>query len=78
MKTSLPNLLKTTFLFTLLMLFVGSVHSQHDRDFEKKREEIKAQKIAYITTQLNLTLWDEMIERGWGDLDHSALHKLYE
>jgi 3-hydroxyisobutyrate dehydrogenase-like beta-hydroxyacid dehydrogenase len=29
-------------------------------------------------TQLNLTLWDEMIERGWGDLDHSALHKLYE
>jgi 3-hydroxyisobutyrate dehydrogenase-like beta-hydroxyacid dehydrogenase len=29
-------------------------------------------------TELNLTLWDEMIERGWGDLDHSALYKLYE
>jgi 3-hydroxyisobutyrate dehydrogenase-like beta-hydroxyacid dehydrogenase len=29
-------------------------------------------------TQLNLKLWDEMIERGWGDLDHSALYKLYE
>jgi len=25
---------------------------------------------------LSLTLWDEMIARGWGDLDHSALIKL--
>ncbi len=27
---------------------------------------------------LSLTLWDEMIRRGWGDLDHSALIKLIE
>jgi 3-hydroxyisobutyrate dehydrogenase-like beta-hydroxyacid dehydrogenase len=27
---------------------------------------------------LSLTLWDEMIRRGWGDLDHSALVKLIE
>lgn len=27
---------------------------------------------------LSLTLWDEMIARGWGDLDHSALIKLIE
>ena len=27
---------------------------------------------------LSLTLWDEMIARGWGDLDHSALVKLIE
>ncbi len=26
----------------------------------------------------NLGLWDRMIERGWGDLDHSALIKIYE
>ena len=29
-------------------------------------------------TALSLTLWDEMIARGWGDLDHSALVKLIE
>jgi 3-hydroxyisobutyrate dehydrogenase-like beta-hydroxyacid dehydrogenase len=27
---------------------------------------------------LSLDLWDEMIARGWGDLDHSALVKLIE
>jgi 3-hydroxyisobutyrate dehydrogenase-like beta-hydroxyacid dehydrogenase len=27
---------------------------------------------------LSLTLWDEMIALGWGDLDHSALVKLIE
>ena len=27
---------------------------------------------------LSLTLWDEMIARGWGDLDHSALIKLID
>jgi 3-hydroxyisobutyrate dehydrogenase-like beta-hydroxyacid dehydrogenase len=27
---------------------------------------------------LSLTLWDEMIARGWGDLDHSALIRLIE
>ena len=27
---------------------------------------------------LNRTLWDRMIEKGWGELDHSALIKLYE
>lgn len=27
---------------------------------------------------LSLTLWDQMIARGWGDLDHSALIKLIE
>ncbi|HEX6101918.1 MAG TPA: NAD(P)-dependent oxidoreductase [Alphaproteobacteria bacterium] len=27
---------------------------------------------------LSLELWDEMIARGWGDLDHSALVKLIE
>ena len=27
---------------------------------------------------LSLALWDEMIARGWGDLDHSALIKLIE
>lgn len=29
-------------------------------------------------SSLSLTLWDEMIRRGWGDLDHSALIKLIE
>jgi 3-hydroxyisobutyrate dehydrogenase-like beta-hydroxyacid dehydrogenase len=29
-------------------------------------------------TTLNETLWQKMIDRGWGDLDHSALIKLYE
>jgi 3-hydroxyisobutyrate dehydrogenase-like beta-hydroxyacid dehydrogenase len=29
-------------------------------------------------TELSLRLWDRMIEKGWGDLDHSALIKLYE
>jgi 2-hydroxy-3-oxopropionate reductase len=29
-------------------------------------------------TKLNETLWRKMIDRGWGDLDHSALIKLYE
>jgi 3-hydroxyisobutyrate dehydrogenase-like beta-hydroxyacid dehydrogenase len=29
-------------------------------------------------TELSLTLWDEMLAKGWGDLDHSALYKLYE
>ncbi|MFZ5792641.1 MAG: NAD(P)-dependent oxidoreductase [Pseudomonadota bacterium] len=28
--------------------------------------------------ELNLRLWDRMVEKGWGDLDHSALIKLYE
>jgi len=27
---------------------------------------------------LNLELWDRMIENGWGELDHSALIKLFE
>jgi len=27
---------------------------------------------------LNGRLWDRMIEKGWGELDHSALIKLYE
>lgn len=34
--------------------------------------------IALPATELNMRLWDEMIEKGWGDLDHSALFKLYE
>ena len=29
-------------------------------------------------TKLNETLWRKMIDRGWGELDHSALIKLYE
>ena len=29
-------------------------------------------------SRLSLALWDEMIARGWGDLDHSALMKLIE
>lgn len=29
-------------------------------------------------TALSRQLWDRMVARGWGDLDHSALIKLYE
>lgn len=28
--------------------------------------------------ELNRRLWDRMIEKGWGELDHSALIKIYE
>jgi 3-hydroxyisobutyrate dehydrogenase-like beta-hydroxyacid dehydrogenase len=28
--------------------------------------------------RLSLGLWDKMIARGWGDLDHSALIKLID
>ena len=28
--------------------------------------------------ELNRRLWDRMIEKGWGDLDHSALIKIYD
>ncbi|HLB81304.1 MAG TPA: NAD(P)-dependent oxidoreductase, partial [Dongiaceae bacterium] len=28
--------------------------------------------------ELNRRLWDRMVEKGWGELDHSALIKIYE
>jgi 3-hydroxyisobutyrate dehydrogenase-like beta-hydroxyacid dehydrogenase len=38
----------------------------------------QALKLDLPASSLSLTLWDEMIRRGWGDLDHSALVKLIE
>jgi 3-hydroxyisobutyrate dehydrogenase-like beta-hydroxyacid dehydrogenase len=37
-----------------------------------------ALKLELPASALSLELWDEMIRRGWGDLDHSALIKLIE
>jgi 3-hydroxyisobutyrate dehydrogenase-like beta-hydroxyacid dehydrogenase len=38
----------------------------------------RALKLELPASALSLELWDEMIRRGWGDLDHSALIKLIE
>jgi 3-hydroxyisobutyrate dehydrogenase-like beta-hydroxyacid dehydrogenase len=38
----------------------------------------QALKLDLPASSLSLVLWDEMIRRGWGDLDHSALIKLIE
>jgi Spy/CpxP family protein refolding chaperone len=37
--------------------------AQHDRDFQNKKGQIKAQKIAYISSQLNLT--SEEAQKFW-------------
>jgi len=34
-------------------------------------------KLSLPMLEANLLLWKEMLNRGWGDLDHSALYKLY-
>jgi len=34
--------------------------------------------MALPSTSRNMELWDRMMERGWGDLDHSGLIRIYE
>ncbi len=44
--------MKTTFLLSLFLFFSYTMHSQ---GYKEKRERIKALKVSFITTELNLT-----------------------
>jgi len=49
--------------FAAFCLVVTWAHSQHDFDHCKKREQIKAQKVAFITDKLDLTV--EEAQKFW-------------
>jgi hypothetical protein len=63
MTNTYHNLLKAGLIAILLTGATGLLSAQHDRDFQRKREEIRAQKIAFITTRLNLT--PEEAQKFW-------------
>jgi hypothetical protein len=63
MKNSMFHIIRFAIIFNLLTLFIALAYSQPDRDFEKKRDQIKAQKVAFITGQLNLT--PQEAEKFW-------------
>ncbi len=46
------------------------------KDMFEAAEFAAALGIELPALNLNLELYDRLLERGWGDLDHSALHKL--
>jgi 3-hydroxyisobutyrate dehydrogenase-like beta-hydroxyacid dehydrogenase len=48
------------------------------KDVDQALALARSQGLELPASALSLTLWDEMIARGWGDLDHSALIKLIE
>ncbi len=47
--------MKTYFITALFIAFTITTFGQRGTDFKEKKEQIKALKIAYITTELNLT-----------------------
>ena len=47
--------MKTYFITALFIAFTITTFGQRKGDFKEKKEQIKALKIAYITTELNLT-----------------------
>ena len=55
----------------------GRVRIQR-KDVEQALALARSLGLELPASALSLTLWDEMIARGWGDLDHSALIKLIE
>jgi 3-hydroxyisobutyrate dehydrogenase-like beta-hydroxyacid dehydrogenase len=55
----------------------GRVRIQR-KDVDQALALARSQGLELPASALSLTLWDEMIARGWGDLDHSALIKLIE
>ncbi len=55
----------------------GRVRIQR-KDVDQALALARSLKLEVPASALSLTLWDEMIARGWGDLDHSALIKLIE
>ncbi|MCI0431219.1 MAG: NAD(P)-dependent oxidoreductase [Rhodospirillales bacterium] len=55
----------------------GRVRIQR-KDVDQALALARALGLELPASTLSLTLWDEMIHRGWGDLDHSALIKLIE
>ncbi len=73
--------MKTKFLLPLLLLFSYTVHSQ---GFKEKREQIKALKVSFITTELNLTsdeaakFWPvyNAFEEKEFEIKHSKIRKL--
>jgi 3-hydroxyisobutyrate dehydrogenase-like beta-hydroxyacid dehydrogenase len=48
------------------------------KDVDQALELARSLRLELPASELSLTLWDEMIARGWGDLDHSALIKLID
>lgn len=50
----------------------------HRKDIRQALDLAGEVGLSLPVTEINLRLWDRMIERGWGQLDHSALIKLYE
>ncbi len=46
------------------------------KDMFEANEFASALGINLPALNLNLELYDKLLERGWGDLDHSALYKL--
>ena len=65
--------MKTKFLLPLLLLFSYTVHSQ---GFKEKREQIKALKVSFITTELNLTSDEAAFEEKEFEIKHSKIRKL--
>ncbi len=55
----------------------GRVSVQH-KDVHQGLELAKQVGIRLPSLERNVELWDAMIEKGWADLDHSALIKLIE
>ncbi len=47
--------MKTKFIFLLCIAFTITTFSQRGTDFKEKKAQIKALKVGYITTELNLT-----------------------
>jgi hypothetical protein len=63
-------------IFLVIAMYVVSQnisYSQPDRAFQKKKEQIKAQKIAFITSQLNLT--PQEAEKFWPVYNESEVKK---
>ncbi len=56
----------------------GGRAALHRKDIAQALDLAAEIGIALPATETNLALWDRMIERGWADLDHSAIYKLYE
>jgi len=55
----------------------GRVSVQH-KDVHQGLELAEQVGIRLPSLERNVELWDQMIEKGWADLDHSALIKLIE
>ena len=77
-----PAKIKKLFFRRLYVSYADNVKDEHvkiqRKDVDQALALARSVGLELPASALSLTLWDEMIARGWGDLDHSALVKLIE